>query len=208
MRTRLAASLALGALGAGLLTGVGSLAFADDLVEHDTVDVWFEVPDEKALTMTVAANEAELTEGASADPTQRVFTGTLPTVTVTDTRDAEDIPAGVGWAVLAGATDFQGDAGQADIPANQLGWTPSLIAGEDLGLVSAGGVVASRLDDTGSDGIAADASPELLAMALDSGAAAEEQNGVWQATAALVLKTDAIVEPGKYTSELTLSLFE
>jgi hypothetical protein len=199
--------MVLGVLGAGLLLSVGSLAFADDLVKADGVDVWFEIKAPGSLTMTVADDEAKLTEGTSADPTQRVFTGTLPTVTVTDTR-GDKIPSGVGWAVLADATDFEGDGSQADIPANQLGWEPSLVTGEDLGLVSAGSKVESKLDDSTSNGLAADASKELLAQALDSGAAAEEQNGVWQATAALVLKTDLTVEDGKYTSVLTLSLFE
>src|SRR5699024_11422140 len=48
---------------------------------------------------------------------------------------------------------------------------------------------------------------ELLQLALDS-SEATAANGEWTATADLTLKTPLDVEPGSYSSTVTLSLFE
>ena len=90
------------ALGAALLVSAGSAAMAAD-EESDTAGVDVNVEIEPlagpgALALTVAGDETSLTEAASEDGSalERTFTGALPTVTVTDTRAAEDIEPGVG----------------------------------------------------------------------------------------------------------------
>ncbi len=58
--------------------------------------------------MTVAGNATNLTE-TGVDPTVREFTGTLPTVTVTDTRIYPDrISPDAFWYVLGSSSDFAG----------------------------------------------------------------------------------------------------
>ena len=180
--------------------GGSSIAFAlDDPYGDSDVDVSVEVEelDEPgALAMTIAGTSAALTEEGST-ATQREFTGTLPTVTVTDTRDVADIPAGAYWYVLGSITDFTGDAGQpAIVSADSFGWTPELISG-DPGSVSAGDEV-----DPGEGFV----DPEIFSMAYDSAAVSPE--GTWSASADLKLRTSASVAPGQYSATLTLSLFE
>ncbi|WP_426998289.1 hypothetical protein [Pseudarthrobacter sp. N5] len=75
------------------------------------------------LAMSVAGTTTMLTEDGST-PTVRQFKGTLPTVTVTDTRVADEIPAGAGWYVLGTSSDFAGGSGQPAISASHLGWAP------------------------------------------------------------------------------------
>ena len=186
--------------GAAMLLSVGGLAFAEDALDSGGVTIVLDVQDvdEGALTMTVAGTSTALTENGS-DATTRVFTGSLPTVTVTDTRDAEDIPDGAFWYVVGTASDFV--SGSDVIGAENLGWAPQLIDGGDSGLVAEGDVVDPDLD--GGPGLV---DQELLAMAADSQTVNPE--GQWTATAELVLKTDADVAAGQYESTLTLSLFE
>ncbi|TQS18652.1 hypothetical protein, partial [Microbispora sp. KK1-11] len=52
------------------------------------------------LSMTVADNNGVSLQESGSDAAARQFTGTLPTVTVSDTRKPEDIPAGEYWAVV------------------------------------------------------------------------------------------------------------
>ena len=189
-------------LGAATLSALGgsSIAFAlDDPYGDSDVDVSVEIEelDEPgALAMTIAGTSAALTEEGST-ATQREFTGTLPTVTVTDTRDAADVPAGAYWYVLGSITDFTGNAAQpAIISADSFGWTPHLVSG-DPGSVSAGDEV-----DPG-EGFA---DPEILSVAFDS--AEINPEGTWSASADLKLRTSASVAPGQYSATLTLSLFE
>ena len=78
--------------------------------------------------MTVASSATTLTENGSS-ATIRQFTGTLPTVTVTDTRVfPERIDQSAFWYVLGTSSDFAGDAAQPNIPAANLGWAPALAA--------------------------------------------------------------------------------
>ena len=188
-------------LGAFVLTGVTSLAFADTEHGSDDVTVTVDVADlgpAGVLAMSVASNSTALTENGS-DATSRVFTGTLPTVTVTDTRAAADIPDDAFWYVLGTASDFT--SGTDTIGAENLGWSPHLIDGGESGLVAEGDVVDADLD--GGPGLV---DQELLAMAWSSAQIATE--GRWTATADLVLKTVPTVTPGSYASTITLSLFE
>lgn len=198
-------------VGALLLTAAGAAAAnaADPVGDDSTVDVTVEVSEltgPGALAMTVAADSVALTESGSTELV-RQFTGTLPTVTVTDTRAAEDIPADAAWYVLGSSTDFAGDAGQPAIGAGHLGWAPALIDGGESGLVAAGDEVDTVIDD--------DADPannvglvdqELLASAWNSGEIVTE--GSWTANAGLFLRTESTVAAGNYSSTLTLSLFE
>jgi len=191
--------------GAIVLAGVAGAAAAADDGDQD-IDVTVEIAqiDEPGvLAMSVAAGSVSLVEDGST-ALVRQFTGTLPQVTVTDTRTPDEIPAGVAWTVMGSATAFTGDAGQPDIDAGHLGWTPRLVDGGDSGLVSEGDPVDTVLDE-GDDAVGL-VDQELLAMAADSGAIAEE--GQWTATADLALRTAATVAPGTYRSVLTLSLFE
>src|SRR5690606_33374566 len=108
-----------------------------------------------------------------------------PTVTVTDTRDASQIPDEVGWYVVGSSTDFEGDAGQSNIGADHLGWDPELIDGGDSGLITEGDQVDTVLDDPPNNVGLVD--QELLAMAVDSQIVHPE--GQWTATADLFLRT-------------------
>lgn len=193
-------------LGGLMLAGVATTAYADDEYGNSDVDVNVSITpltEPGVLAMSVAGTSTTLTENGST-PTIRQFTGTMPTVTVTDTRDAADIPAGVGWYVVGSSSDFVGTAGQDPIGAEYFGWTPHLIDGGESGLVAEGEQVDTALD-AGPDNVGL-VDQELLALAIDSGEA--QTDGSWTANADLFLKTPADVEAGSYASVLTLSLFE
>ncbi|MCI9857415.1 hypothetical protein [Microbacterium proteolyticum] len=205
-KSRFAVRWAAVALGAALLTAVAGPAVADENHGDQDVDVNVsiaELTEPGVLAMTVAGTSTDLTENGSTELV-RQFTGTLPTVTVTDTRSADEIPDGAGWYVLGSASVFTGETGQNPIGADHFGWTPRLIDGGDSGLVTEGDQVDTVLDD-GDDAVGL-VDQELLALALGSGAVAEE--GQWTASADLFLRTDSTVEAGDYTGRLTLSLFE
>lgn len=201
------ARTAVGLAGGLLLAGLGSAAFAAEL-GNDGVDVNVEIGENPAgsLSLSVAADSTSLTEveGASAD--YREFTGALPDVTVTDTRAV--VPEGVSWAVTGQASDFVGTDGQAPITPDHLGWKPAMETADDTGNVFEGEEVSTSLDEATPEvdnvGLAGQ---ELLQMTLDS-ADAQGENGTWTANAGLTLKTPNNVEPGSYSSTLTLSLFE
>lgn len=192
------------AVGGGALTATA----AEEQGEGD-VDVTVDIaPVEQpgVLAMSIAGTTAALTESGSTALT-RQFVGSLPRVTVTDTRTSAEIPDGAYWYVLGTASDFVGSAGQPGITAGHLGWRPSLVDGGASGLVAVGDEVMTELDEEtlpGNDVGLID--EELLAMTADSAEVATE--GRWTAEAELFLKTDAAVSPGEYTSVLTLSLFE
>ncbi len=157
------------------------------------------------LAMSIAADSVALAEEGSTLE-ERQFTGTLPTVTVTDTRTAEEILEGAAWAVLGNASDFTGDAGQAAISAGHLGWKPNLIDGGDTGLVAEGEEVVTVLDEPTQPGNNVGlVDQELLVSTFDS---AEVTEGSYTVNADLFLKTPADVAAGSYTSTLTPSLFE
>lgn len=202
------ARLAAVTAGALMLVGVAGAAVAEENYGDQEVDVNVsiaEIDEPGVLAMSVAGTSTTLVENGST-ATVRQFTGTLPTVTITDTRTPDEIDPGVGWYVLGSSTDFIGTAGQPALPAGHLGWSPNLIDGGDAGLVSEGDVVNTVMDD----GVLPDAvglvDQELLALAFDSQAIASE--GQWTANADLFLRTPATVEPGDYAATLTLSLFE
>jgi hypothetical protein len=206
MKKFTAAQVGATAFGALLLASAGTaMATADEVevVGTGDVDVTVEVADRfpsGVLAMTVAADQTTLSEVDSGDPLVREFTGTLPTVTVTDTRS--EVPE-VPWAVYGTAGDFV--SGDNSITADHLGWSPALV-GEPVGDIEAGADIETVVDDPDSEGLSY-ADGELLYVNWDQ--AASYDQGSWSATAGLQLKVDAAdVAAGSYTSVLTLSLFE
>ncbi|MEU5870883.1 hypothetical protein AB0A73_04900 [Glycomyces sp. NPDC047369] len=193
------------AVGGAMLAGVAGAAFAQDQVGSGSdvdVNVAIEDLDEGVLAMSVDGTTATLVEDGSTG-TVRQFTGDLPTVTVTDTRSADEIPDGAFWWVEGTASSFTGDAGQDPIGAENLGWSPSLVD-DGSGAVAVGPDVAPALDTDEDPNNVGLQGRELLAMALTS----EEAIGTWEAGAELTLQVPADTEPGNYTSVITLSLFE
>ncbi|MEU4559421.1 hypothetical protein AB0F72_13630 [Actinoplanes sp. NPDC023936] len=167
-----------------------------------TVDIE-EIREPGVLALSIAGDAVTLTEDGST-ALVRQFTGSLPAVTVTDTRT--DVPAGAAWAVLGSASAFTGAAGQQPISADHLGWKPRLLDGGDTGLVSEGEEVVTVLDEQtqpGNDVGLVD--QELLVSTFDSQAVA---GGAYSVDADLFLRTPADVAAGQYASTLTLSLFE
>ncbi|WP_214465281.1 hypothetical protein [Microbacterium flavescens] len=200
------ARTAAGAFGGMLLIGVAGAAIADE-VGNDQVDVNVNIEAVEpvgALTMSVANDSTSLTEVTAADDTEfREFTGTLPTVTVTD--DREEVPAGVFWYVNGQSSDFTATGGLT-IGAENLGWTPALVTEGD-GEVAAGDGTVPELDEPTAPGNNVGlAGAELLALTLDSNEA--RTVGSWSADADLKLKTAADVEPGSYSATITLTLWE
>jgi hypothetical protein len=169
-----------------------------------TVDIG-EIREPGVLAMTIAGNSVVLSEDGST-LLIRQFVGTLPTVTVTDTRTPEEVPAGAAWAVLGNATDFVGSAGQAPISAGHLGWRPNLIDGGDTGQVTEGEEVVTVVDQPTQPGNNVGlVDQELLISTYDSAVVAGDSYTV---NANLFLRTPVNVPPGSYTSTVTLSLFE
>ncbi|ANJ28195.1 hypothetical protein [Agromyces aureus] len=194
-------------LGALLLVGVAGVAAAEENHGNGEVDVQVAIPEivePGVLAMTVAGTSTTLVEEGSTD-TVRQFTGELPTVTITDTRSAEEIPDDAFWYVLGTSSDFVGDAGQPVIEAGHFGWAPHLIDGGESGLVSEGERVDTVMDASADDPFGL-VDQELLAMAFDSEELSAE--GQWTANADLFLRTPVTVAPGNYAATLTLSLFE
>ena len=169
-----------------------------------TVDIE-EIKEPGVLALSIAGNAVALSENGST-LLIRQFVGTLPTVTVTDTRTPEEVPDGAAWAVLGSATDFVGGAGQAPISAGHLGWKPNLIDGGETGQVTEGEEVVTVLDEPTQPGNNVGlVDQELLVSTFDSAAVAGDSYTV---NANLYLRTPADVAAGSYTSTLTLSLFE
>ncbi|MGX7672439.1 hypothetical protein [Plantactinospora sp. DSM 117369] len=205
-RRHLLAACAAGAAlaGATALPPPAAAEPGDDTDVQVTVDI-DEIHEPGVLAMSIAGNAVALSENGST-LLVRQFVGTLPTVTVTDTRNPDEVPEGAAWAVLGSATDFVGAAGQAPISAGHLGWKPRLLDGGDTGLVAEGDEVVTVLDEETQPGNNVGlVDQELLVSTFDSGAVAGDAYSV---NADLYLRTPADVAAGEYASTLTLSLFE
>lgn len=205
---KFAARTCTAALGSLLIAGVGLVAVADQQGEDQGVDVNVSIAtleEPGVLAMTVASDNVTLAETTSSDPAVRQFEGTLPEVTVTDTRTADETPEGAFWYVLGQASDF---SGAGTIPAANLGWAPQLTGDDSNGLIAEGEETFPVLDtDADPDNVGLEGK-ELLAITLDSAGAAEERTGSWTAQAGLTLQTPIDQTPGDYSSLLTLSLWE
>ncbi len=198
-----------GIVGVALLGGLAgiSAASADDSFGDESVDVSVAITEKTGpgiLALSVEADSTVLTEIGSTELI-RQFTGTLPTVTVIDTRDTDEIPAGAAWYVLGSATDFTGSAGESPIGPEFLGWAPQLIDVEP-GSVSEGDPTFSVVDTEQAPNNVGLEGEELFAMASDSAAIVGE--GEWSANANLNLRIPVTTDTGNYTSTITLSLFE
>lgn len=203
-----------GALGAMLIgtVALASAASADQVGDDSNVDVSVEIEstvEPGFLAMSVAGGSASLTEGAAEADGTRVFTGTLPTVTVTDTRTAEEVPEGAAWYIMGQAIDFtEATDPTKTITAGHLGWAPTIVEGEETGLVQVGEEVRTILDEENPEvpgnnvGLV---DQELFASSFSSG---EDAVGTFAANAGLTLKTEPNVAAGSYSSTITLSLFE
>lgn len=205
-RQHLFAACAAGALlvGSAALPSPALAEPGDDADVQVTVDI-DEITEPGVLAMSIAGNSVALSEDGST-LLLRQFVGTLPTVTITDTRTAQEVPDGVGWAVLGSTTNFIGSAGQAPIGAGHLGWKPRLLDGGGTGQVSEGEEVVTVLDEPTQPGNNVGlVDQELLVSTFDSGTLAGDSYTV---DAHLYLRTPADVAAGSYTSTLTLSLFE
>ncbi|MEU8283241.1 hypothetical protein AB0C01_02630 [Micromonospora sp. NPDC048905] len=205
-RRQLLAAGAVGAVlvGAAVLPSPALAEPDDDASVRVTVDI-DEIREPGVLALSVAGDAVALSEDGST-LLVRQFVGTLPTVTVTDTRVADEVPDGASWAVLGSATDFAGNSGQAPITADHLGWKPRLLDGGETGLVTEGEEVVTALDEATQPGNNVGlVDQELLVSAFDSEAVANDSYSV---NADLYLRTPAEVAAGAYSSTLTLSLFE
>ncbi len=164
MKKATATRIGAATLGGLLLATIAGAAFADDEYGNDDVDVNVaisELVEPGVLALTVGGDSTTLVESGS-DALVRQFTGTLPTVTVTDTRTADEIPDGAFWYVVGTASSFIGDAGQDPITSDHLGWTPSLLTPND-GEVAQGPQVDTVLD-AGPNNVGLEGQ-ELLSMA-------------------------------------------
>ncbi|MEX5712523.1 hypothetical protein AB1484_30700 [Parafrankia sp. FMc6] len=202
---RLAAVSAIGVLLAGVSTGV---AWGDEPNSQSGIDVSVDIDEISTpgqVTLTVDANQGvALTENGS-DAAARQFTGVTPSVTVTDSRQPDEIPAGDFWAVVGQASDFtaSGDP-TASIGAQYLGWTPHLLSGSSTGSVEAGEPVSSVISDGTTAPTVGLTGQELLVSTANSA----DEIGSWQVNADLILRTPVDVPAGEYHSTLTLSLFD
>lgn len=200
-RRRLLAPALTAALAATLASG--ALASADPLAE-DGVTLTVDIQEAGALFMSVDTSApVALTEDGTEEEV-RQFTGTLPTVTVTDTRS--ESPEGAYWSVIGNTGDFVEVADPAQtISGTYLGWTPALVEvpdGDDQ--VAPGMEVDSEAD--GGTGVVG--GYDLLVGAFES-EGAREYGSEWKANADLSLRIPAEEAlSGSYAATMTLSLFE
>jgi hypothetical protein len=200
--------LAVGIFAAAVTALVGNAAASAADLDADDVEVKVKIgplSSDGTLAMTIAGTSEELLEDGT-DAIRRQFKGTLPTVTVTDDRDPDDVDPDAFWAVMGVATDFVGDAAQPNIPAANFGWSPDIVGDDADGMVVVGGDVATAIDNPSNAGLGY-APRELLFMA-DNSADLIGEGETWQASADLILHTPLNVAQGEYTSQLTLTLME
>ncbi|WP_069387675.1 alkaline phosphatase [Cellulosimicrobium cellulans] len=146
-----------------------------------------------SLTMTVAdAGEGVALEGGANVGDRLRFNGTLPTVSVSDSRSNAQAGQG-GWAVAGQAGDLV--SGESVLRADRLGWTPGVLT--DKPGVTPGAPVATSL--AGGEGLA---TPATLATATSEG-----RLGTTELTADLALEVPVDTRAGEYEGSLTVSLF-
>ncbi|GAA3228761.1 hypothetical protein [Nonomuraea helvata] len=204
--TQILAAAMLGVALTAAGVGVGGPAVADDEPDNGIdVSVTIEpntTPGE--LSMTVADNGGVALREDGSNAAARQFVGTLPTVTVTDSRRPEEIPAGDFWAVVGQASEFTATSGSAPpIGPQYLGWRPRLLSDSSSGAVAAGEPVSSVISDGSGAPTVGLQGQELLVSTANSA----DEIGTWQVNAGLALRTPADVAAGEYHSTLTLSLF-
>ncbi|MEU8271769.1 hypothetical protein AB0B89_32005 [Sphaerisporangium sp. NPDC049002] len=187
--------------------GVAGPAMADD-PDTDGIDVSVTIEPLRVpgqVSMTVADNTGVTLTEHGSNAAARQFTGTLPTVTVTDTRLPDEIPAGSFWAVVGQSSQLTTTGTPAKtIGPEYLGWAPHLLTGSSTGAVEAGEPVSSVVSDgTGAPAVGLQGQELLI-----STANATEEIGTHKVNADLALRTPVDVAAGEYHSTLTLSLFD
>ncbi|KAA9373762.1 hypothetical protein F5972_28615 [Microbispora cellulosiformans] len=203
--TRTTQILAASALGL-TLTGLSvSPALADDPGAGIDVSVTITPTTTPGqISMTVADNNGVSLQENGSDAAARQFVGTLPTVTVTDTRTPAEIPDGEFWAVVGQASQFTATgSGIAPIGPEYLGWKPRLLSDTTTGAVAAGEPVSSVVSDGSGAPTVGLQGQELLVSTADSAT----EIGTSKVNADLALRTPVDVAAGEYHSTLTLSLF-
>ncbi|MEV6868098.1 hypothetical protein AB0M44_44855 [Streptosporangium subroseum] len=189
------------------LAGLAGPAMAADDPDTDGVEVSVTIEPLRVpgtISMTVAGNTGVTLAENGSNAAARQFTGTLPTVTVTDTRLPDEIPDGEFWAVTGQSSQLvaTGDPAKT-IGPEYLGWTPRLLSDTTTGTVAAGEPVSSIV----SDGTQAPAVGLTGQELLISTANSTEEIGTHQVNADLALRTPVDIAAGEYHSTLTLSLF-
>lgn len=145
------------------------------------------------LTLTVGdyGDGVELTQDGDR-PDRWRYSGDLPTLTVTDSRNVHQAGNG-GWAVSGQSSDFASDAGE--ITADHLGWVPRV-------LTPRAGVSAGDASVTALDGGTGLSTPSRLAAA-----DADGRRGTTELDAKLVLDAPVGTAEGDYSARVTVSLF-
>jgi len=136
------------------------------------------------LTVTVAQNT-----GVALTVNGLVATGTLPTVTVADTRNT--FP---GWSVSGTQSVFQGP-GTNTISASQLGWAP-----DGVGTLTGGA--------TAGPTVAPGTVPGLASASVLGSAPAGQGAGTNQFNAALTLDIPSTAAAGTYTGNMTITYLD
>jgi hypothetical protein len=154
-----------------------------------TVPIDFTIPPSGLLTVTVTTTGIALTEQGTTPPL--TATGTLNSVTVTDTRNL--FP---GWSVSGQVSPFTGagSAAGSTVAGDQLGWVPN-------GTVSGGATLGPPVAPGTSPGLG-DVGAVLASAAAGSGM------GTDTLMASLTLDIPASALAGPYTSSLTVTYLE
>lgn len=162
--------------------------------DKDGIPIEAEITDQPgALTLTVGDYGDAVQLGNETTTGDRIgFTGSLPGITITDSRNATQA-AGGGWSATGQSTPFT--SGTTRYGGEHLGWTPRLTTPKNG--VTPGNAVATALSD--GPGLA---TPSALATASN-----EARRGDTTVTADLQLELPVDATAGKYTGALTVSLF-
>jgi hypothetical protein len=174
-------------------TGTFSLAVGSVLAGGtNPVAVSVTVPSTGSLSVTVATGSVTLAPASPATTPDDTATGTLNTVTISDSRNT--FP---GWSVSGQESVFTGP-GTNTIPANSLGWTPAFVGAAAGGAVI-GAHVAPVGANTGSTG------PGLGAAATLALAHAPNGFGTNTVNAGLLLDIPSSTPPGAYAGTMTIT---
>jgi hypothetical protein len=174
-------------------TGTFSLSVGSTLAGGtNPVAISVTVPSTGTLSVTVGTGSVTLAPASPATTPDETATGTLNTVTISDTRNTTP-----GWSVSGQQSVFTGP-GTNTIPANSLGWTPAFV-GSAVGGAVIGPVVAPVGADTGSTG------PGLGTAATLALAHAGTGIGTNNVNAGLLLDIPATTPPGAYSGTMTIT---
>lgn len=163
--------------------------------DSEGIPVEAEIPEGQAgvLALTVADYGEGVRLSTAENQGDRLrLTGTLPAITVTDSRSAQQAGFG-GWKVSGLADAFT--SGTRILSADHLGWAPRVTTPRE-GL-TIGPAVPTTLS----------AGPGLRVPATLAAATREGRTGSATLGADLVLEVPVDTRPGTYTSSVTISLF-